>query len=1225
MARRADSFNFRAQAAQLNWASIVQRLWGTGRGLPDPRAQLPDEKTLRIHSMDIHLAWACSAELGVPLGPFTVWTRPGSQDKLREVPVSLSSRDHGIGLWWGGVEAACVEVTCDVLDPARPVGLLLVRTAPTIYDTVAATALMPAGPTATIRLLCSGATIAVLINGANPVVQIQTLEDVVNDPAWKPIEIVGLPIDQPWGGTAYDSTDQGPVSALVSPEEAAVMRLIRGGPIAGWAPFTQSGHPAPPWAAPDPKLLVEEVRKQLLPEITQLYDGATPEYEQSAITGSRVVDGPRQGGRTSTLATTVDVGPWGMLMLPAMSDPFLNLATGFGSAYSIEAIERWQIGVGGSDFLVTAKYASLQPPHQGPVEMAAYCPPAMHHLMVPDPTGLTAKRAGLVAPPAPDQTWRESVKVGWNRLTVTAALGSVSESAVARFDTAAGSPAESLLPKRDSGGWRPFTISPDAPKGQPGHDRVSVSDGAAEIPMGSGGRNVGYSVVVGDIFGVWSSWRDVPYSGDEPGPHPPRIVSLALQATYAGSPSCPASLDAEISVEWTERTPAAVELVALFFPMALPTSPPPAGLSPTGPTPAGCFRRDIGLTFAGDIPTGVGCTVVSLDADGEHPMTPGPGQGNGGRRYALHSDIPLLDFGSTNRWGMQMFARRTLLVGASPSPWSPDSAHPALSSAASPIPVVPLPPPAPPGVPLGSTLDMQGCSHVLVQWSLPAGVDVRTIVVWEVAEASLRQRCGLSSRAPDTDSPGVRLAALWAAYDALTPTQRRNAFRRVRELGVGTNQLDVTLPKGSTDIHLFVVTTVTTSGVDSPWPSGPGAPHEHLQAAIAPRMRRPSPPLARSSVASDGTVTIQLSAASAVPVRAFRLLRTRSELAAMSSDTMGPAFAEPPVDTPTPAATDAVTGFPIYTATWTGPFPPAWDQWLVRAVALAVDTVPVAGVRGLPSESGDVVSFLVPPDGPPDLAPLTYDIWAGDHRGVVIRSSTTAPVRALPLGSHRFTATAGTQTFVATPIEQLAETPLTTAPAAAATAAVLERGARASGHSPVALWFTRPVAADPVQVTLRLVDPLGRATEQTLTVPGYVPPPPIQLAVVGVSVIAARGVVVRLACDADPSAEPPFVMEVSASQRGRFFGPIRALQLTGTVGPLPFFGRTLQGTFPFDQIPVEGLPFRPGAEIQVVRRRPSMLPNQGDYAVWVPLTAPVSIGISVVAPDGAQVSVTATA
>ena len=221
MARRADSFTFRAQAAQLNWESIVKRLWGAGRGKLDHRVTRPDDKTLRLHSMDIHLAWACSADLGVPLGPFTVWTRETNQDKLTSVPAATFSRPEGVGLWWGGVEAACVEVSCDVLDPSKPVGLFLVRTAPSLYDTVAAAAVTPAGPTATIRLRCSGATMAVLVNGSNPVVAIQTLESVVNDPSWKPLEIVGLPVDQPWGGTAYDTGDQGPVSALVSPQEAA--------------------------------------------------------------------------------------------------------------------------------------------------------------------------------------------------------------------------------------------------------------------------------------------------------------------------------------------------------------------------------------------------------------------------------------------------------------------------------------------------------------------------------------------------------------------------------------------------------------------------------------------------------------------------------------------------------------------------------------------------------------------------------------------------------------------------------------------------------------------------------------------------------------------------------------------------------------------------------------------------------------------------------------------
>lgn len=1218
MARRADSFAFRAQAAQLNWGAIVQRLRGGQPGRFDPFAI--DPKLLRLHSMDIHLTWACSADLGVPRGPFTVWTRERREDKLEKVDVALNWRGQGIGLWWGGVEASCVDVVCDVVDPAKPVGLFLLRTAPNVNDTVAATA-VPAGGGATvsIRLRAPGATTAVLVNGRNPVARIERLADVVNDDAWKPLEVVGLPVDQPWSGTLYDTSDQGPVAAPVDPVEAAVIRLVRGGPIAGWGPVTQTGHPAPPWVAPDPKLLVEEVRKTLLPELMQLYDGSAREYQQAAIVNSRTVPGPQSGTRTSSLDATADAGPWPMLMLPAMSDPFLNLATGFGSSYTVEPLDPSQIAVGGSDFLVTALYENLKPPNKGPVEMAAYSPSSTRHTTVADPTGLIAARSGLVAPAAPNQAWRESVRVGWDRLASPASIGGVTESSVARFDVAAGSPAQTLLPMRDSGGLRPLAITPDAADGQPGHDRASVSDGAAEIPLGSGGRHVGYAVAVSDIYGVWSSWRDAVYDSTEPAPQPPRVVSVELTARYAGSPSCPAELDTEIAVEWLERTPTVVDVAALFFPMASPTSAPPAGLSPTAPTPAGCFRRDFGLTFAGDVPTGVGCDVLNLDPTGEHPMAPGTGQGDGGRRYALHLDVPLLDFGTTRRWGVQLFARRSLPVAPSPSGWAPDPAHPAVTSAASPVPVAPLPPPAPPGVPLGSTPDADGRSHVRVHWSLPAGADVRTVVVWEASEASIRQRRGLPTQS--ADAPGVRLATLWSQYDAMTDTQRRNAFRRIRELPGTAREVDVTLPKGSTDIHLFVVTTVTTSGVDSPWPGG-GSPHTHLQAVTAPRLRRPAPPLPRAGVATDGTVTIALQAASAVPVRAFRLLRTRSEVAARSADTMGPAFAEVVADA-VPAATDAVTGAdipatdpvtgrPVYTATWTGTFPASWDEWLVRAVALAVDTVPVQAVRGLPSDASDALAVLVPPAGPPDLAPLTSALTSGDGAGVVVRSSTSAPARATVTGSHRLLAIAGSQVASATPLQDLPETPLATPPPAAAAGAVLERAARSAGRSPLGLWFTRAVPADPVDVTVRLVDPLGRASERTITVPGFTPPPPVQLSIVRTTAIAGRGVSVEVLCDADPAAAPPFVLQVRAVQRRPFPGG----------GFPPLLPRTLTASFPFDTIPDDLLPPLPANRIQVVRHRLAA-PGQGNYGLWVPLTAPVTVTVSVMAPDGGRVTVTA--
>jgi hypothetical protein len=56
---------------------------------------------------------------------------------------------------------------------------------------------------------------------------------------------------------------------------------------------------------------------------------------------------------------------------------------------------------------------------------------------------------------------------------------------------------------------------------------------------------------------------------------------------------------------------------------------------------------------------------------------------------------------------------------------------------------------------------------------------------------------------------------------------------------------------------------------------------------------------------------------------------------------------------------------------------------------------------------------------------------------------------------------------------------------------VAVHGPRAAGSSPLALWLTRADATVPVDVTVHLLDPAGRLTEQVITVPagGEAPPP----------------------------------------------------------------------------------------------------------------------------------------
>ena len=1204
MARIAQPLSFRAEATLLRWGVIASR--SAKEAARTQGAALATEWLHRVGEQvkaregDVHLTWACAKTLGMPRGPFQVWRRDRG-DTLWRNPTHLSrwpAADGGQLLAWGQ-EAAAVRVTYRPLDPAAPSGLVVYRTAAGVVDTVGADiAAAGSGDPTTVEVHTSGATFGRLVNGTDPAVTIVSLADCVNDRSWELLEIVGLPLEPGWG-SGYDEGPQGPAVSPMPPTDAALDRLQRGMPPIGWGPVTQTGRRAPIWEDADPEAVVKEILADLLPEIAALYDPGLPERQQHTLEFIRSVDPPTQDGRTSSADTSATIRPWSMLALPAQTDPVLNLALGFGATYRIESADRPELSIGRSDLMVTA-----------------HAPFAMRHDAVPPPTSLTANRSGLVAPRPADQPWRESITVRWDRLTSSAALGRVGAGALARVETTAplAEPALALNPPRHGRGYRPLTLSPDGPANSPGAAKVTLVDAAAEIPIGSGGRSVEYAVSVVDLHGVWSPWRDVAYAGNEPAPMPPRLLSAKLDSRYEGSPSCPAELVLEAALDWTERIPTHLDLVAIFYPMATPSSAPPAGLDPGAPTPAGCFRRDLGLTFAGDVPSGSGCTVVCLTPDGDAVMAPGPGQGDGGRRYRLTAPVPTLDFATTQRWGAQIWLRSRLRVGASPTAYVPDPAHPARVVAASPVPVQPLPPPAPPGVPLGSTPDAQGCSHVRVRWSLPAGgAGVRTCVVWEVSETALRQRAGLGKPA-ETDSPGVRLAALWAAYDAMSPVAQRAAFRRILELPGTARDADITLPKGSTDIHLFTVTTQSMTGIESPWPGPAGSGHIHLQAAMAPRLRRPAPPLVRPEIGAGGATTLRLYAASSVPVARFLVFASRSEAAARDRESMGPAVLTIPV-TATPVASDPVTNTPIYEANSTLTLTPSWEPWLLRAVAEPVDTVPVQAVRGVPSPASDIVSVTIPPTTPPDLEPLTAVRWSTDHRSVLVRTSTSAPVRTLAggVGPHtiaaRVTGIGGPGVATVVPLAGLASLPqvdLTVAPTGPATpsgtTAVLERGTRAVGRTPLAVWFRLPAAADPAEVTLTLVDPSGRSTDQTLTVPPYVAPPAYTITIPRWTV-RPTGVVVAIFTDAPRTLADGFSLRVRATSRGLLGRPV-----------------TITRTVPLAKIVAGRLYFATDGKIHIVRLAKVVPAGGPQYAAWVPLTGRFTVTASLLGADGAEVS-----
>jgi hypothetical protein len=992
---------------------------------------------------------------------------------------------------------------------------------------------------------------------------------------------------------------------------------VRGAPPVGWSATLPSAVAAPTWQAPDPKAFVDRIAAELLGRIAALYAPGLAENKQAALMNPTAVAGPP--GQPAS----INAAPWPLLSIPAVSDPFANLALGFGTAYPFRTGFAGVALPPAPEFLITAKY------NAGPVfrasgpgwnvevplpagEYAAYAPPVMH-AQTPAPLPFASARYSLQPPTALDAPWRENVRSTWPPLSADA--GTVHVTQFAQVRTALGAPAaEPLFAfEADVDGWRVPNIPPLAPD----ESLLSTIDPVAEISLGSGGRHELYAAALSDVHGVWSPWSEAIYSGIEPAATPPLLANLKLRATYSGTPQCPATLDVEAIVEFTERSTTSVEFSAVFYAMGSPTMPPPAGIGAES-VPAGAVRRTFSISFAGDVPTGVGCTVAPLDENGLPAPEAGPGQGES-RRFAVHVDLPPLDFSVTDRWGVDVWARRSLAVGPTPTAWSPDDPSRAmLASAGSPVPVIPTTAPLP-GVPLASLPDSDGRSHVRVVWGAGSG-NVKSFVVWQASEDYLRERCGVAEAAAD-EVPGARLVAV---RQLLIDHREacRLAFRRVLDVPGNRREADVALARGATGIQFFLVTSTTPTGADSPWPYNT-AGQDFTQVFIAPRVLRPAQPLARPEITTAGA-DIDLEAPSDVPVSRFRVYRTHSFDAARRADSMGaPEFASAtaPPSPPAPADVDLVTGQPVFRARWSGALAPSWKTWYVRAVA-EPDTsgVPELAWRGILSPESDIVTVRIPPSTPPDLDPLVVESASPDHSVLVARTSTSASIADTDFGPHlvgALTAAALTEKGVAAAsLAPLSAVAAADPPAPAAGMAVVVRGERSGGRTPLSVWFTRADPAQPVDVGLRVVDPLGRAAVQLAHVAGWSAPTPPNLELVAVTPVSATAAVVTVSSTEDRTARPPFVLAVSATRRIILRPPLGP-QLRGGLGP------TLTASVELPAIRSDGgglpLPLPPGGIRFAYRQEPVGTL----YDIYIPLRSPFSAAVTLTSPEGAHTSLRA--
>jgi hypothetical protein len=1098
MARRVDAHTFMLIGCVTDWDAI-----GKTQAQQVAAAELAKQRGLQSPRV-LQLRWFFDPALGYPRTPFTVWARVRKAATAAPAPITFTPFLFGSApalLLDGAYPEVLVQVSGGPGGIA--VGINGMPLAAPIVDmkpiAAGATTLHLSAPEMRVVLLPAGTTVTGVFAVGN---------SVADDKAWVAIEIVGLPGD----GTAATGTDllakQGLVSALTDPVSAALDRYKRGAPLYGWRPQLEAGATAPAWLLADPTAMIKLFQAEMLPDFVDMVDNAQA-ADQQLRTYARTLATP--SGQTAQAT----FNPLRVLMIGATTDPLNSLVTGFGTAYDASVLGD-RVAVAAThlsavsaapqvDFMVTATFVDALGKD---VEWAALLLGGVSTSLPPaTPAAVTAVSQGVQSPAALDGAFQPVVTVSWDA-TPTILPFHLGSQALARrgITPAAGSVA--LMEKRPNDvALQPIGASVSTTNPQ----RRSLSDGTYAIVGTVATNTVRYAVATQDIFGRWSTWGNVSCDVAEPPAGKVTLLGPQLDTTLAAG-LCPATLTVDLSWDWANRSPQTIDVVGRRFGQVWPQDPPGDLSVPAIP---GAFRTGLSgvlasITFAPDgsitavtAGSGLTATLQHLSPDSTEIVV-APVTLRAPRRYRLTVTGFDLDFDVNGRWGLALWARGTEHVA--PGRIGPWPSSPTVTSASDPRP--PVIQSTYEAVQLASLRDAEGMHHAKLEWApMPGSVEYR---VYTSAESTFRALTGMPVVTPDMTLT-QRLTALRATFQA---NPARRPFTRASAAPVTGTSTQVTLPRGTKDIHLFVVLGVSAGGVESDWPVATDPQcGKRFVAFAAPQTVAPGPPALEVSLAGDGqavafATNVRVKTAAGALVSKVDLHRVRVADGAVSVDTMGPpvatisgsgggftVVATPPGDPD--SRSDDGRGQPIGTITGVDAVPGSWKPVFYRAVAWGTDDADRAqyGVR---SQASVVRQVVVPPSAPPDLSVLAFVLPVAGSANARVDFTTAAPVDPTTLGPHVLEAevvatdSAGVSSIVdlvlaKAPLDELA----TAEPAAGLSG--LWRDPTAGGVTPLHLLVRRSDPATTLRVRVRLTDPLGRITERMLDIPVVPPVPPPDL------------------------------------------------------------------------------------------------------------------------------------
>jgi hypothetical protein len=1075
-----DPILFQADGAVVNWDSDAKRL-GVA---PDPN---------RPYGSAIELRWMLKADVvGLPTEPFLVWARPHSASAGFK-PLAFTQQQL---LFAGDVtliawpEGSMSSLSLDVNTAAA--GSVFAFAAGPLFSNIAAAAGISAG-TSTVNISAPLINCLVVSQGVT-VSAVRGLPQggYANTPGWSLVEIVGLPVKQAeWSGIGKHGEPQGLVAALTDAPTAAVARLTRGAPPFGWGPLITAGVPAPAWVAPNFTALMGEVNTDLLEYLRDVVKNNPP--NQQASMGVTVPLPPPQnslGQYTNKPGSTTQLYPLGMAYMAASTDAMLSLALGFGTAYPLSRNDLATVGNVAHDFMVTAHWEQGFDGASAPQDYAAVIPATNAAVPPPTPANMGTQPLGPLRPFNANGDWRESVRVFWDRPPAMQLFRAAS-CALARVSTSPAQAAVALMDKRSSGGYRYIAINGvlGPPHAQdPEWWRVHAMDREIDIPFNPGSRQLKYGAAVQNLYGQWSPWVPSDQTIVQPDLDAVRMMNVTLRPVApAGGSVCATTLELDFLWDWRVRTPQQITFVGSLYAAADHGAPPPSAI------PAGLDRSLGGggaalvVTFSGDTPSAPGCSFVPFTEDGNsQPATFGPGQGDA-RRYRMTLTNLALDFASTGFVGMAIWAQGQESIA--PNRLSPWQLNPAVTSTGDPRPpVVTIF-----HVKLGSIPDAAGSSHVQVSWA--AQPNAAGYFIYEATEASLLDAWSL----PEPSQKDTLDARLKVLRDQFQANPVRRPFTRWNSTLLKSTGADITLPKGSTGIHVFVVLGVSAGQVESEWPSGP-TPQDALIPVAAPHITRPAPPMIEVRQVLDASAmppaykaNVLVTTRPGPRAAMVELYRVRVDDAAVEVDTMGPPVARLKSTAGgwlVNQSPDPDYGPYITTVQGIDAPPGSWRRVWYRAAAWTGADDTRGGLPGRSEASNAAWVVLPPPDGP---AISALSVGGGPTLAdAIIEWTCAAPLKRTPLGPHLISVRAslpGTPPLVPilsmdSTLDALVHTPPATGSGVWIVSSV-------AGVTTYRAMIRRAAVTDIANFAVRITDPIGRTGSQLLTIAsGPVDPPP---------------------------------------------------------------------------------------------------------------------------------------